>query len=288
MAKQTRWYDVRLLSFDLQTVEFSYAHVRMGTCLNYLLPPQASCSPYLQDYTVSISCQDQLSSPTGGNFDLDFSRIPPKGATGTNDPADTFNPHEDAEPFLRDILRHGHGRLAPSLHRLVTLLRDTLPIVVELEVIRREGQQKGRNLDIFAKAAGWYRLLYGDLKYVSLIMVLDSIFSFSSCSDRHALDFRLMKCQRVAILDASHSLFDVQIPNKMGGKEELEIDELVLQPIPQFRDIVSDAARTHLDAGELKMGKVAVIDVGAVCDATEVGILVRSIHAKVLQKLETR
>lgn len=98
----------------------------------------------------------------------------------TDDPAATFNPHEDAEPFLRDILRHGHGRLAPSLHRLVTLLRDTLPIVVELEAIRKEGRQKGRNLDIFAKAAGWYRLLYGDLKYVLLILGVDAGFSFCS------------------------------------------------------------------------------------------------------------
>ncbi|KAF8813688.1 MED14-domain-containing protein [Phlegmacium glaucopus] len=244
MAKETKWDDVRLLSFDLQTVEFSYAH----------------------DYTVSISCQDQL-SPTGGNFDLDFSRIPPKGATGTDGTADTFNPHEDAEPFLRDILRHGHGRLAPSLHRLVTLLRDTLPIVIELEAIRKEGRQKGRNLDIFAKAAGWYRLLYGDLK--------------------HALDFRLMSDQRVAILDASHSLFDVQIPDKMARKEP-DIDELVLQPIPQFRHIVSDAVRARLAAGDIKVGKVAVIDVGAVCDTTGVGTLTRSIHTQVLHKLESR
>jgi mediator of RNA polymerase II transcription subunit 14 len=139
MAKETKWHDVRLLSFDLQTVEFSYAHVRMDV-LNFL--KKVSYSPNLQDYTVSISCQDQL-SPTGGNFDLDFSRIPPKGAMNTDDPADSFNPHEDAEPFLRDILRHGHGRLVPSLHRLVTRLRDTLPIVVELEVIRKEGRQKG-------------------------------------------------------------------------------------------------------------------------------------------------
>jgi len=245
MGKEKKWRDIRLLSFDLQTVEFSYAH----------------------DYTISISCQDQLSSPTGGNFDLDFSRIPPKGATGTDDPADTFNPHEDAEPFLKDILRHGHGRLAPSLHRLVTLLRDTLPIVVELEAIRKEGRQKGRNLDIFSKAAGWYRLLYGDLK--------------------HALDFRLMSNQRIAILDASHSLFDVQIPDKSARKEP-GIDALVLQPIPQFRDIVSDAVRSHLDAAEIQMGKVAVVDVGAVCDATGVGVLARSIHAKVLQTLESR
>jgi mediator of RNA polymerase II transcription subunit 14 len=279
MAKETKWHDVRLLSFDLQTVEFSYAHVRIALAFS-----RVSYSPNFQDYTVSIACQDQL-SPTGGNFDLDFSRIPPNGATRTDGPADTFNPHEDAEPFLRDILRHGHGRLAPSLHRLVTLLRDTLPIVVELEAIRKEGRQKGRNLDIFAKAAGWYRLLYGDLKYVSLIIVVDSKFSFSSYSDRHALDFRLMSDQRVAILDASHSLFDVQIPDKMA-RIELEVDQLVLQPIPQFRDIISDVARTRLDAGSFKMGKVAVIDVGVVCNATRVSMLTRLIHAQVLRRLE--
>ena len=151
-----------------------------GTCSfpKFLFIFKFSHSPNRQDYTVSISCQDQL-SPTGGNFDLDFSRIPSKGTMSTNDPADSFNPHEDAEPFLRDILRHGHGRLVPSLHRLVTRLRDTLPIVVELEVIRKEGRQRGRNLDIFAKAAGWYRLLYGDLRCVSLIILLILGFSFS-------------------------------------------------------------------------------------------------------------
>lgn len=90
---------------------------------------------------------------------------------------DTFNPHEDAEPFLRDILRHAHGRLAPSLHLLVTLLRDTLPIVVELEAIRKESKQNGRNFDIFAKAAGWYRLLYGDLKYVILAYFCQYFYS---------------------------------------------------------------------------------------------------------------
>jgi mediator of RNA polymerase II transcription subunit 14 len=92
---------------------------------------------------------------------------------------DTFNPHEDAEPFLRDILRHAHGRLAPSLHLLVTLLRDTLPIVVELEAIRKESKQNGWNFDIFAKAAGWYRLLYGDLKYVILAYYCQYFYSDS-------------------------------------------------------------------------------------------------------------
>lgn len=101
----------------------------------------------------------------GGNFDLRFSRCRPSiahGGEGTNH--DMFNPHDDAEPFLRNILRHGHGRLAPSLHRFVTILRDTLPIVAELEEIRLQSEKENRSVDAFAKAAGWYRLLYGDLR----------------------------------------------------------------------------------------------------------------------------
>lgn len=111
---------------------------------------------------MSISCEDQLSL-TGGNFDLDFSRVQPPDTMDTGIPFDAFNPHKEAEPFLRNILRHGHGKLAPSLHRLVTLLRETLPIVVELDSIRKDSDRYGRKLDIFAKSAGWFRLLYGDL-----------------------------------------------------------------------------------------------------------------------------
>jgi hypothetical protein len=48
----------------------------------------------------------------------------------------------------------------------VTLLRDTLPIVTELEAIRGDSEREGQNIDTFAKAAGWYRLLYGDLRFV--------------------------------------------------------------------------------------------------------------------------
>jgi len=119
---------------------------------------------------VSITCTDQL-SPTGGSFDLRFSRT----SLPTDSPRaaiegerDTFNPHEYAEPFLRSVLRHGHGRLAPSLYHLVGLLRDTIPIVVELDEIKRRAARSNSAetcmVDTFAKAAGWYRVLYGDLR----------------------------------------------------------------------------------------------------------------------------
>ncbi|TFK44507.1 mediator complex subunit MED14-domain-containing protein [Crucibulum laeve] len=231
-----KWPDVRLISFDLQTVEFVYA---------------SNC-------TVSISCQDQISL-SGGNFDLRFSRCRPYNDADM-DEENVFNPHDDAEPFFRNILRH-HG-LAPSLHRLVTLLRDTLPIALELEDMRLYSEKTGQNVDTFPKAAGWYRLLYSDL--------------------RHALDFRLMSGQRVAIIDGSHSLFDGPLQ-----PSDPAYTELGLQPIDNFRELVLEVIKDMLASGKLVLGTAAAIDVGVICNVSCVRLVGRAIHSKVLERLKT-
>jgi len=268
MAKNKKWSDVHLLSFDLQTVEFAYA----------------------ADYAVSISCTDQLSA-TGGSFDLRFSRCPhapwiknPRSPNLSN--GDLFNPHDDAEPFMRHVLHH--GRLATSLQRLVGLLRDTLPIVAEIEEMRIQAERDGNGLDTFAKAAGWYRVLYGDL--------------------RHALDFRLMTEQRVAILDGSHSLFLSGNPpssladtkgkkaahqpsssknslNQGQNDHQHDNETLGLRPIPGFSQIVVDAIRDVTFTAPL--GKIAPIDVGVVCDVSAVRALGRAIHDRVRARLKS-
>ncbi|KAJ7755751.1 mediator complex subunit MED14-domain-containing protein [Mycena maculata] len=225
MSKEKKWPDIQLLSFDLQTVSFAYA----------------------SDYTVSISCEDQLS--TGGNFDLRFSR------SGSS--PDTFNPHDDAEPFLRNILRHGHGRLAPSLHRLVTFLRETLPIAAELEDIRQQSQGA---IDTFAKAAGWFRLLFGD--------------------SRHALDFRLMTNQRVLILDGSHSLFST------APAQQSEDHEFGLEPIPRFSEVVLDVVKIMISSGAASPGKIAPLNTGVVCQTDIVRTLGRAIYTAVSDKMK--
>ncbi|KIM78797.1 hypothetical protein PILCRDRAFT_75151, partial [Piloderma croceum F 1598] len=246
MAKDKKWDGVRLLSFDLQTVEFAYS----------------------EDYSVSISCTDQLSA-SGGSFDLRFSRCPhapnPPSSSSNLNKDDLFNPHDDAEPFMRHILRH--GRLAPSLHRLVRLLRDTLPIVAELEDMRVQAEKDGHSLDTFAKAAGWYRVLYGDL--------------------RHALDFRLMTEQRVAILDASYSLFPPgnHPPSTLGQDEGSSSMILGLHPIPGFAEIILDSIRDVTSTGG-SLGKLAPVDVGVVCDALAVRALGRAIHDRVRARLK--
>lgn len=147
MSTKRKWTDVRLLSFDLQTVEFAYAG----------------------DYTVSITCTDQL-SPTGGSYDLRFSRATKEAVAMDTDSEDVdtilaaYNPHEDVEPFMQTLLRA--GPLSASLVRLVAMLRDTSPIVAELEYIRVTALKAGENVDTFAKTAGWFRVLYGDFRYV--------------------------------------------------------------------------------------------------------------------------
>jgi len=159
MSKEKDWKDIQLISFDLQTVEFAYAEVR------FIVSVVASIQSFFiyQDYAVSITtCEDSLSA-SHARFDLQFSR-----RRAGQPRSDSFNPHDEAEIHLRAILQHGHGRLAPSLHNFVQILRDTLPIVVELEEIRKEDAEKvhagARPLDIFAKTAGWYRMLYGDFR----------------------------------------------------------------------------------------------------------------------------
>ena len=137
---------MRLLSFDLQTVEFAYATVR----LSHVFWDLKMTDELLQSYSVSITSIDQLSA-TGGSYSLRFSRCDGHGGD---------NPHSDAEPFFRNLLRT--GKLLPSLNRVVSVLRDTLPIVALLEKFRSEAVTRGSFLDSFPKAAGWYRLLYGD------------------------------------------------------------------------------------------------------------------------------
>jgi mediator of RNA polymerase II transcription subunit 14 len=177
-----------------------------------------------QDYTVLITCTDQLLATSTPSYELRFSRVPrtltrkstvasnteilrphtPKenlsfsqgistpvrSITATSSQAtlvpdleadedELYNPHEDAEPFLRHLLRHG-PLLASSLHELVRILRDSLPVVCAVEEIRQSAPMKRNSasqhrdkpavkVDTLVKAAGWYRVVYGDMRYAQQI-----------------------------------------------------------------------------------------------------------------------
>ncbi|KAI0743387.1 MED14-domain-containing protein [Daedaleopsis nitida] len=260
MSTKYLWTDVRLISFDLQTVEFTYA----------------------ADYSVSLTCTDELST-NRSSYHLRFARVLPDDAMQV-DPVDplsdpSHNPHEDADAFLCALL--SHGKLSTALHRLVALLRETLPIVAELVDIRAAAARRGVCIDAFPKSAGWFRILYGDL--------------------RHALDFRLMAGARVVVLDGSHTLFEdgadgrvvagrrgpvsgslaarAQLPGGNSGNG----NAVALQPIPEFRTLVGEAIKAAVANGV--KGQFAPIDIGVICDVGAVRVVGRMLYHKVLEKL---
>lgn len=270
MSTKHLWTDVRLLSFDLQTVEFAYA----------------------ADYTLSLTCTDQLSS-TGGSYHLRFGRVERDDDMEVDGELlrSTHNPHEDVEPYMRNLLRH--GPLTSTLHRLVSLLRETLPIVAELEEIRAAAARSGAVVDTFAKSAGWFRILYGDLRCVAALAFMGQGITDRLCvCYRHALDFRLMAGARVVILDGSHSLFDdsadghtlrrLSGPSKAFASRDRE-PIAALQPIPDFRTLVQDAIKGAVARGVA--GQFAPIDIGVICDVSAVRVVGRLLYERVLEKL---
>jgi mediator of RNA polymerase II transcription subunit 14 len=104
--------------------------------------------------------------------------------------------------------------------------------------------------------------------------------------------------QRVAILDASHSLFQAGNPpstlvgskGKNAAQPPSRKDQgsdqgtLGLHPIPGFAEIIVDAIRDTTSLGSL--GKIAPIDVGVICDASAVRALGRAIHDRVRARLK--
>ncbi|KAF8482456.1 MED14-domain-containing protein [Russula ochroleuca] len=220
MAKEKQWEDVRLLSFDLQTVEFTYA----------------------SDYTLSISCKDQLL--TGGSYHLRFGRHPSRDEAHDHRP----NPHAEAEHFFHALLRH--GRLADALPALVSVLRDTVPV---LEVLARIPAHA------VPKAAGWWRVMFSPDRSVA----------------RHALDFRVLTGSRVVLFDASQSLFrsaplsQQELQLQQDGKSgALVAPSVGFRPIPELGSAVSDA----VVAGRGR-GTVAGIGIGVVCGAADVVVV---------------
>ncbi|KAI0316938.1 mediator complex subunit MED14-domain-containing protein [Amylostereum chailletii] len=291
MAK--RWKDVRLVSFDLQTVEFAYAsdYVLSITCNDPADPSGGSFNlhfsrlppppPSWQDYVLSITCNDPA-DPSGGSFNLHFSRLPPSppptaSSTSSLFPSPSapsrrpYNPHTDAEPFFLPFLKN--SRLSACLPALVDILRNTVPILEVLEEIRAEAEQRDAaggaeaeanwswsDVDTYPKSAGWWRVAFG-------------------VGAPHALDFRLLKGARVAVVDGSHSFQGGSPPTPDRAQ-----DALLLQPIPRFGAIVERAARAAA-ARARRRGSVAAVDVGVVCDVGDAAVVGRELWAGIVKDI---
>jgi mediator of RNA polymerase II transcription subunit 14 len=203
---------------------------------------QPSAAPNLtairpQNYTLSISCKDQLL--TGGSYSLQFGRLSLSAHSGHDTRP---NPHTEAEPFLHALLRQ--GRLADALPALVSVLRNTVPV---LEVLTRVIHPAPARA--IPKAAGWWRVIFSP--------------GSGGGGAQHALDFRVLTGSRVAMLDASQSVFRNAPREKEKEREKMEV-AVGFRPIPGLARAVADAV-----AAGRGRGSVAGVDIGVVCGAAD-------------------
>lgn len=96
-----------------------------------------------------------------------------------------------------------------------------------------------------------------------------------------------MKDARVAILDASHSLFHVEDTGPKGPTMSHHVprnDSMVLQPIPDFRHLISEVVCEVLKEHG---GRISPIDIGVICSANSVPFVGRILSSKILQRLKS-
>lgn len=94
------------------------------------------------------------------------------------------------------------------------------------------------------------------------------------------MDFRLLTGHRVAILDGSQSLFGSQVKSE-------ELSSFGIQPFEELDAIVQDAIRDTTASG-VPLGAIATVDVGVVCDVRIVRALGRSIHDRLLSRMNAQ
>jgi mediator of RNA polymerase II transcription subunit 14 len=91
-----------------------------------------------------------------------------------------------------------------------------------------------------------------------------------------------MTGQRVAILDASHSVFPPDQILSRGKSRAQNSPEsgLLLQPIPDLKDIILDVLKA--DVG----GDVWSVDVGVMCSVNAVKRIGKVLHKRVLDRIK--
>ena len=98
-----------------------------------------------------------------------------------------------------------------------------------------------------------------------------------------------MSNHRVAILDASRSLFNVD-GDTTGADGDVVMsdsagDSLGMQAIPGFSDIVNQSIREAIGSDDVRPGKVVSVDWGLVSEKASVKAMMKRVHQKVLDKL---
>jgi hypothetical protein len=240
---------------------------------------------YFQDYTLSIRWRPAAiesgtsSSPAiheqndAGSYELSFSRLG-KGDENPQSPS-LWNPHSDLEGHFTRRLQDDLA--AGDIASFALSLRDSLPVLLEVERVATRGNINGR-IDIFYKAVGWYRVLI-DSRYAYL---LNRLLAFNERWHirllRYALDFRLLSRRRLAILDGTQVLERVlsqphsSIPSTLSS---------ILAPIPHIEAITSRLV------AEPRMGPGVLISLtkGVLVSFDESGVGIENVGVRFVERI---
>ena len=93
-----------------------------------------------------------------------------------------------------------------------------------------------------------------------------------------------MEEQRIVILDGSRSLFQHSVSSQTTRREAVD-EHLSLHPIPDFNEIVAEAAKDAFARNNVVPTGIILVDNGVICDTSSVKDLMKAIHARVLRKL---
>ncbi|KAG8959331.1 mediator complex subunit [Tulasnella sp. 408] len=108
-----QWPDIRILRFNLQSVEFIY-HSTYTLAIQWVPPSEAG---------------DQ----SEGTYAMDFGILPTDGARSQS------NPHQDVATSLSKRLHVDASRsMAFAVERLIMILRDSLPVLLALQSVKHE------------------------------------------------------------------------------------------------------------------------------------------------------
>ncbi|CAG7850975.1 SubName: Full=Related to RNA polymerase II mediator complex protein pmc1 {ECO:0000313/EMBL:CCA73688.1} [Serendipita indica DSM 11827] len=278
MPDRKGWKDVRILSFDLQTVEFAY----------------------YQDYSLSITSVEGL-------YRLSFSRVPSAviqslSRTNTIDAMDISqedterpivrNAHEDSSRFAQDLLKD--DRLGSSVFELVGFLRLTIGIVEMLDTLVFENgettsapsttptKRVNPRFDIVVKAAGWWRLRYSQGK----------LFGPPEESKVYAMDVRLVN-GRILIVDGSVDLRNGKLGSTAPSSEATSAAPArerhglsALLPVPKMEEHVT-AVLNDVKALGVPSDGVLPVSYGhaIICGCIGAPELIKRLHEKLLSSL---
>jgi len=301
MPTVKNWKDVRILSFDLQTVEFAYYQDYAVSVTsvegNYKL------SFFRCSLPSSSQPEDAKTSPAyGSSMDIDGPSLPPSQSQGMsqpppppsqttpsqsqssqtqtnqagtkNDPT-RRNAHEDIAHFAQELLKD--ERLGPSVFEMVGFLRSTVGVVEILDSIEErvdfspgvpgKDGAKGSSLqfDVLVKAAGWWRIQYSAMPTLK-------------GGSKHGLDIRILG-GKVMIVDGSVNLHaGKDLPKSREGG--------ALVAIPKMPELVKAALEEAKDLPGDGDGIVAVNYGDAViCGSRGAPKIVGRLHEKILEVL---